>query len=133
MNFGTVCALSAIVALAGMPPQKPGKQPSSLRGTIRSVEGNLIVLDAPGAGAPNGRQVDITSAMFERADGKRVPRFHLNPRDTVVVIVDPNAPTEYRPKPQPGRPMPMFIRLLPLKALVVKRIQSASIDPNIKP
>jgi hypothetical protein len=48
-------------------------------------------------------------------------------------VVDPDAPTEYRPKPQPGHPMPMFIRLLPLKAMVVERLAHAPDPTSIKP
>jgi hypothetical protein len=43
-------------------------------------------------------------------------------------VVDPNAPTTFRPKPVPGKPMPMFIRLLPLKALVVESAKTAALQ-----
>jgi hypothetical protein len=105
------------VACAQVAPSKP----KVLQGTVRGYSGSLLLVSVPGDTVSNGRQVDISGATFENSAGKIVPRFALKANDRVVIVVDPKAPTVWRPKPQPGHPMPMIIRLLPLKALVVKR------------
>lgn len=99
-----------------------GKRPKVLvqQGTVESTSGKMLGVEFYG-GPPHGRQVDISSATFESADGKVVSPYPLHVGDKVIIISDPRQPTSRRPKPN-GRMTPMFIQLLPIKALVVELI-----------
>ena len=103
-------------------PSEHSKAPVILHGTIGDVEGKIIVLQFSANTMPNGRQVDISWAAFENESGDVVKPYHLKNGDQVIVVIDPNAPRTWRPTPKPGKPMPMIIRVLPLKALAIERV-----------
>lgn len=106
-------------------PPAASRTPKVLQGIVREVNGNMLVLESKG-GMPHGRQVDISSASYESEAGEAVQKLQLKAGDRILVVIDPAAPTTWRPKPEPGRPMPMFIRVLPLKAMVVELISTAN-------
>ena len=122
-----VLGLAGFAALQGGSPQQPKPAvPVVMQGKVLSVSGSILGVDFGSPKVPHGRQVDISGAAYESPTGAVVAKYPINVGDAIAIVVDPNAPTTYRPKPVPGRPMPMFIRLLPLKALVVEKVQGGA-------
>ena len=115
-SFGQTKSISA----SPVPPV-----PRVIQGSIESISGSILVVQGSSALGPNGRQVDVSRATFDDGDGKPIPRPRFVIGDRILVIVDGSAPvTEGPPKGKGGGPHPMFMRLLPLRALVVERISS---------
>ncbi|HWD40430.1 MAG TPA: hypothetical protein VG944_16390 [Fimbriimonas sp.] len=112
-------ATLAYLALIGT----PAPVPMVLQGTVTSVSGNILAMEFHGTRFPSGRQVSIASAEYQASDGRPVSKFKIWEGLRLIIVVDPNAPTTYRPPRQPGRPHPNFVRLLPLKALVVEETE----------
>jgi len=121
-----VLGLAAFAASQAGSPQNPKPAvPVVMQGKVLSVSGSILGVDFGGAKALHGRQVDISGATYESSTGAVVAKYPIDVGDAIAIVVDPNAPTTYRPKPIPGRPTPMFIRLLPLKALVVEKMRGS--------
>lgn len=125
MKIGAVSGIAALAVLAasqsGAQSPKP-TVPAVMQGKVLGVTGAILNVDFGSAHLPHGRQVDISGATYESPSGTVVVKYPIAAGDSIMIVVDPNAPTTYRPKPVPGKPMPMFIRLLPLKALVVEKV-----------
>jgi hypothetical protein len=120
-----IAAVFVLTAVYAASAAQTAKTLKVIQGTVRSFSGSLIVLEPQDPFVPFGRQVDISTATFEDATGKVIPRFAPAPHDSIIIVVDPNAPTVWRPTPRPGQPMPMIVRLLPIKALVIEKVDLA--------